>query len=312
MNLMREKTAASRVQFKLETAVRTAKHAARRSRNQITKSETRISPINITIKINAVLSVVGLMLGLSAGEVFAQQNLIVNGGFESGGQAGIQHFPGWDLVGPAANYSDYGVAQSSVSPDVAEQGNFYAYFHGHPTDSSQDCLGQTVSLTVGAQYTISYYLATDGTTLGSGAAMYVLIGTTFPYDLVHDVLLTSYVPNSSNAMPYQKFTTTITATASSEILAFHGIDATSSILLDNVSITLAVPPAPQLSLSLSPTSTLVFTWTSPPAGCLLQANASLGTTNWVTLTNAPVTVGSSNRIVLATAASNLFYRLKLP
>jgi hypothetical protein len=206
---------------------------------------------NIAIKTNVLISAVGLMLGLSAGGVFAQQNLIVNGGFESGGQAGVQHFPGWDLVGPADNYSDYGVAQSSVSPDVAEQGSFYAYFHGHPTDGSQDCLGQTVSLTVGAQYTISYYLATDGPTLGSGAAMYVLIGTTFPYDLVHDVLL-----NSSNALPYQKFTTTITAPASSEILAFHGINATSSILLDNVSITLAVP---QLSLSVSPTSTLVFT-----------------------------------------------------
>lgn len=264
------------------------------------------------IQINAVITTAGLVLGLSTGGVFAQQNLIVNGSFESGGQTGIQHFPGWDLVGPADNYSDYGVVQSSASPEVAEQGIFYAYFHGHPTDSSQDCLGQTVSLTVGAQYTISYYLATDGPTLGSGAAMYVLIGTTFPYDLVHDVLLTSYLPNSSNAMPYQKFTTTITATASSEILAFHGINATSSILLDNVSITQAVPPAPQLDLSLSPTSTLVFTWTSPKGGYLLQAKASLGTTNWVTLTNAPVTVGSSNRIVLPTPTSNLFYRLTLP
>jgi hypothetical protein len=267
---------------------------------------------NTTIKINAVISAVGLMLGLSAGGVFGQQNLIVNGSFESGGQAGIQHFPSWDFVGPADNNSDYGVAQSSAYPDVAQQGSFYAYFHGHPTDSSQDCLGQTVSLTVGAQYTISYYLATDGTTLGSGAAMYVVIGTSFGIDYSQDLLLTAYLPNSSNALPYQKFTTTITATKPSEILSFHGFDATSSILLDNVSITLAVPPAPQLNLNLSPTSTLVFTWTSPTGGYLLQANASVGTTNWVTLTNAPVTVDSSNRIVLPTPTSNLFYRLTLP
>jgi hypothetical protein len=261
---------------------------------------------------NAVISVVGLMLGLSAGGVFAQQNLIVNGSFESGGQAGIQDFPGWDLVGPADNDSDYGVAQSSVYPDVAQQGSFYAYFHGNPTDSSQDCLGQTVSLTVGAQYTISYDLATDGTTLGSCAAMYVVIGTSFGIDYSQDLLLTAYLPNSSNALPYQKFTTTITATKPGEILSFHGFDATSSILLDNVSITLAVPPAPLLNLSLSPTSTMVITWTSPTGGYLLQANASLGTTNWVTLTNAPVTVGFSNRIVLPTPTSNLFYRLMLP
>lgn len=32
--------------------------------------------------------------------VFAQQNLIGNGSFENGGQVGVQHFPGWDLIGP--------------------------------------------------------------------------------------------------------------------------------------------------------------------------------------------------------------------
>jgi hypothetical protein len=263
---------------------------------------------NFSIK---MISTAGLALGLSAGGVFAQQNLIVNGSFETGG-AGVEHFPSWDAIGPADNNSDYGVAQSSVDPDVAQDGNFYAYFHGNPTDSSQDCLGQTVNLTVGAQYTISYYLATDGTTLGSGAAMYVVIGTSFGIDYSQDVSLTSYLPNSSNAIPYQKFTTTITATNSSEILSFHGFDATSAILLDNVSMTLAVPSAPQLDLSLSPTNTLVFTWTSPTAGYHLQINGSLDTTNWATLTNEPVTAGSSNQIILPAPASNVFYRLTQP
>src|SRR5450756_349296 len=102
------------------------------------------------------ISAIGLVLGLSAGAVGAQQNLIVNGSFETGG-GGVENFPGWNQIGPADNNSNYGVAQSSVAPDVAEQGNFYAYFHGHPTDSSQDCLGQSLNMTVGAQYTISYY-----------------------------------------------------------------------------------------------------------------------------------------------------------
>src|SRR6266700_3369030 len=204
---------------------------------------------NIAIK---MISTAGLALGFSAGSVFAQQNLIVNGSFESGG-AGIEHFPGWDAIGPANNNSDYGVAQSSVSPDVAEQGNFFAYFHGHPTDSSQDCLGQTVHLTVGAQYTISYYMATDGSTLG--------------------------------------------------------FDATSAILVDNVSMTL-VPP--QLSLKLAPTNMLSLTWAAPTNGYRLQANASLTRTNWVTLTNTPVTVGSSNQVFLPEPARDMFYRLTLP
>jgi len=261
---------------------------------------------------NVVISTVGLVLGLSAGAAFAQTELISNGSFESGAQTTMNNLPGWDWVGPADNNSDYGVAQSSVYPDVAEAGNFYAYFHGHPTDGSQDCLGQSVSLTVGSNYTFTCYLATDGTTLGSGASMYVLIGTDFAIDYTQDVLLAAYLPNSSNAIPYQKFTTNFTATTTSEILAFHGVDGASSILLDNVSLTLAVPSAPPLNLSLSPTNTLVFTWTTPTNGFLLQANASLGTTNWVTLTNAPVTVGTNLQIVLPAPASNQFYRLTLP
>jgi hypothetical protein len=57
---------------------------------------------------------------------------------------------------------------------------------------------------------------------------------------------------------------------------------------------------------------LVFNWTSPTAGYRLQTNASLVTTNWLMLTNAPVTVGSTNQIVLPVPAKNMFYRLTLP
>ena len=140
-----------------------------------------------TTKRNAAVLTVALVAGLLTGTAFAQQELVLNGSFESGAQTNMYNLPGWDWVGPADNNSDFGVAQSSVYPDVAEQGDFYAYFHGNPTDSSlttgsQDCLGQTVDLTVGVQYTVSFYLATDGTTLGSGAAMYVVIGTSFGID----------------------------------------------------------------------------------------------------------------------------------
>jgi hypothetical protein len=260
----------------------------------------------ISQRINGLMMTAGLLLGLSVGTVFAQTNLIVNGSFETGS------FSGWGSIGPADNNSDFGVAQSSVPPDVAEDGSYYAYFHGHPTDSSQDCLGQTVNLTVGAQYTITYYLGTDGTTLGSHAALWVVIGSSFGIDYSQDTQLTAYYPNSANALPYQKFTTVFTATNSNPILSFHGVDATSSILLDNVSMTLAPPPAPQLNVSVLPTSQLAFTWSSSTNGFLLQTNASLASSNWVTLTNQPVTVGSSNQIVLSAPVSNLFYRLTLP
>jgi len=264
---------------------------------------------NNIAKTTAVISTASLVFALMTGNAFARQELLVNGSFESGAQPNMNNLPGWGWVGPADNNSDYGVAEFSANPNVAEQGDFYAYFHGHPTDGSQDCLGQTVDLTVGAQYTISLYLATDGTTLGSGASMYVVIGTSFGIDYSQDVLVAAFLPNASNALPYQKFTTNITATTSPEILSFHGVDATSSILLDNVSMTLALPP---LNLGLSPSNTLIFNWTNTPASYRLQVNTSLSSTNWVTLTNAPVTVGSSNQLVLPAPASNQFYRLSLP
>jgi hypothetical protein len=257
---------------------------------------------------NVLMPTALVLFSLSGGAVFAQQNLIANGSFEVDGATGVQKFLDWNWLGPASDNSDYGVVESTASPDVAEQGNYYAYFHGHPTDGSQDCLGQTVLLTVGSQYTISYYLATDGTTLGSGAAMWVVIGTSFGIDLSQDVMLTAFMPNSPNALPYQKFSTNYTATDYSEILSFHGVDATSSILLDDVSVTLAMP---QLNLSLSQSNTLVFNWTSWTNGFRVQANASLGTTNWVTMTNEPLTVASNSQIVLPAPATALFYRLTM-
>ena len=263
---------------------------------------------SIPIKI-AACAILALALLAAPRAAFAQQELILNGSFESGAQSNMYGLPGWNWIGPAGNHSDYGVAQSSASPDLAQSGNFYAFFHGAPTDGSQDCLGQSVNLTVGAQYTVSYYLATDGPTAGTDASMYVLIGTTFPLDVVNDLLLTSYVPDSSNALPYQQFVTTFTATAASEILAFHGVDPSSSILLDNVSVTLA---APKLNLSLSPSNSLIFTWSGTTASYLLQASDSLSSTNWTTLTNAPAITNAAYQVILPAPAASQFYRLTLP
>src|SRR5580698_9139496 len=140
------------------------------------------------MKINLVISIAALALGLSAATAFAQQNLIVNGSFEAGG-GGFQTFPGW-FIGAADNHSNYGVTNLNTSPHVAEQGTNYAYFRGSPTDGSQDCLGQTLTLTPGAQYTISYYMGTDGTTTNTHAEMWVAIGQSFGLDYSQDLLLT--------------------------------------------------------------------------------------------------------------------------
>jgi len=266
------------------------------------------------MKNDLVIRVSVLAVALSAVTAHAQTNLVTNGSFEQG-PAGEGQFTAWGWLGPADNLSNYGVAQSSTSPDMAQQGNCFAYFRGHPTDNSQDCLGATVHLKVGGLYNISYYLGTDGTTLGTGAAMWVVIGTSFGIDLSQDVMLTAFYANSPSAIPYQKFTTTYLATTASPILSFHGINATNgtaaanAILLDNVSMTLTYPP---LSLSLSAPNLLMFRWPFTNSPYRLQSNSLLTTTNWVTLTNVPVNAGTNTQIVLPALAGQQYYRLTLP
>ncbi len=94
-----------------------------------------------------------------------------------------------------------------------------------------------------------------------------------------------------------------------EILSFHGIDATSDILLDNVSMTPVVPLSPQLGVAMSAGNGLVFSWAATNGGFRLQASATLGSTNWVTLTNETVVVGTNSEVTLAAPSGTMFYRL---
>ncbi|HZR16772.1 MAG TPA: hypothetical protein VFE51_05540 [Verrucomicrobiae bacterium] len=269
---------------------------------------------SLSSRVGAITSAVGLGVGLAGARADAQTNLVANGSFEAG-PIGVKQFAEWAAIGPADNFSDYGVANSSVYPYLAQQGKAYAFFRGHPTDNSQDCLGTTVNLKVGGLYNITYYLGTDGSTLGTGAAMWVVIGSSFGIDLTQDLLLTAFYPNSASAIPYQKFSTNYLATSSSPILSFHGINATNgiaatnAILLDNVSMALTYPP---LGLNLSDPNLLKFSWPLTHSPYRLQVNASLTTTNWVTLTNQPSNVGTSSQIILPAQAGARFFRLTLP
>ena len=265
---------------------------------------------NIVIK----TSTIGLLLGLSVVALQAQTNLVANGSFEAG-PVGQQVFTDWPLVAGANGNSNYGVTTDSQSPDVAEQGNHYAYFRGHPTNSSQDCLGTYVSLKVGGVYNISYYLGTDGL-LTNGAAMWAQIGPNYGLDPSQDVILTAYFPNSASPLPYQKFSTNYVAVSTDPILSFHAVNATNgfaatnAILLDNVSVIQTYPP---MKFSLTRSNPLVFSWPFTNSPYRLQFNTSLGTTNWVTLTNVPVNVGTNNQIALAMSTNKVaFYRLTLP
>lgn len=264
------------------------------------------------MKTHALILAAALLPAGFAGTAYAQTNLVINGSFEAG-PTGQGVFTDWGWVAGSDNFSDFGVAQSAGGSEVAEQGNYFAYFRGHPTDDSQDCLGTGVNLKVGGLYNISYYLGTDGP-LTNGAAIWIQIGSSFGLSS-DDAALPCFFPHSPGALAYQKFSTNYVATLTSAILSFHGINATNGlsitngILLDNVSVVQTYPP---LKISFLKPGSQVFTWPFTNSPYRLQANGSLLTPNWVTLTNLPVNVGTNNQITLTMSTNLQFYRLTLP
>jgi hypothetical protein len=181
----------------------------------------------------------------------AQTSLgFTNGSFESGVSGPVSPFTssnGWNTwLGPAASGSDYGVAMSSTPPRVAEDGSFYAFFHGN--QNITDCIGQELSTVVGQQYTVSFWWATDGPTIAQSTLLQVSWGPDFAASS-NDVVVVPYQGTSATALPYQHTTVSFTALTAHPILAFHGFDATSDILLDNVTVTSATSaPASRPSL----------------------------------------------------------------
>ncbi len=264
------------------------------------------------MKIYAVILAVALLPPGLAGSAHAQTNLVANWSFETG-PAGQNVFTDWGWVVGSDNNSDFGVAPATGGNELAEQGNYFAYFRGHPTDNSQDCLGTGVNLKVGGVYNISYYLGTDGP-LTNGAGIWIQIGTSFGLD-PSAVSLPSLFPQSTTAMPYQKFSDNYVATNASVILSFHGINATNGIavtngiLLDSVSMVQTYPP---LTLRLSKPASLMFTWPFTNSPYRLQTNTSLNASNWGMLTNKPVNAGTNNQVLLTMPTNLQFYRLTLP
>lgn len=265
------------------------------------------------MRIYIVILAAGLLPAGFAGTTHAQTNLVVNGSFEAG-PTGENVFTNWGWVAGSDNDSDFGVAKATGGFEVAEQGNYFAYFRGHPTDNSQDCLGTGVNLKLGGVYKISYYLGTDGP-LTNGAAMWAQIGTDFGLNPSQDTQLPTFFPYSTSAIPYQLFSTNYLASLSSAILSFHGVNATNGIavtngiLLDNVSMVLTYP---HLKLNFTRPSSLTFAWQYTNSPYRLQANASLNNASWATLSNTPSNAGTNSQVILAAPAGAQFYRLTLP
>src|SRR5271165_5397298 len=102
------------------------------------------------MRIKTLLVVAALALLVSASAAFAQ-NLLTNGGFETG------DFTGWTTGG---NFGATGVTSGSFYVySGAQEGNFYAYLGPVGTDGT---LSQSFTTQAGASYTFSFWLAAAG------------------------------------------------------------------------------------------------------------------------------------------------------
>jgi len=72
---------------------------------------------------------------------------------------------------------------------------------------------------------------------------------------------------------------------------------------------LGTPPPPPLSINPTSTNTLVLSWPTPNPAFAVQQSPALPASNWVTLTNVPMVVASTNEVTIPVPTGTVFYRL---
>ncbi len=71
------------------------------------------------------------------------------------------------------------------------------------------------------------------------------------------------------------------------------------------------PGAPLLTITLTPTNTVVVSWPSPSTGFTVQQNVNMGAANWGNYTQTTVNDnGTTKWIVVNPPQGNLYFRLK--
>ncbi|MEO5732223.1 MAG: carbohydrate binding domain-containing protein [Rubrivivax sp.] len=153
----------------------------------------------------------GLWLALPA--TVQAQNLIVNGGFESG------TLGSWSTAGDAAFIG--------VAIDIGHTGSWAAFAGPDPSGS----LLQTVNTTPGLAYVVSFWLRLDDSAQPNS----------FSWNWGNSTPAQPF--NNVAAFDYTRFSTTVVATTASSTLRFNFVNPQSFWLLDDVSVTVVPEPA---------------------------------------------------------------------
>jgi PEP-CTERM motif len=163
------------------------------------------------MRVKTLLAFVAVAILLCAPAAFAQ-NLLTNGGFETG------DFTGWTTGG---NFEDTEVTTGAFYEySGAQEGNFYAVLGPVGTDGT---LSQSFATTPGASYTFSFWLASVGDNPSDFSAY---------WDGNQVLSLTN--PNTGSA--WSQFTFSETGTGN-DTISFSFRDDPAYIALDNVSVT---------------------------------------------------------------------------
>ena len=180
----------------------------------------------------------------------ASANLVTNGSFETG------DFTGWTLGG---NYTG---GQTYIN-NQSESGAYAAALGSMGSDGT---LSQTLQTTAGQQYTLSFWVANQGSGPNDFAVRWN--GTT----------LASGV--NASAMGYTQVTFTVTATGPTSTLEFDARQDPSHWSLDNISVTAIGTPAPSAPTitSFSPDTGVVGDGITDPAILTLTGTAVANST----------------------------------
>jgi PEP-CTERM motif len=200
----------------------------------------------MTHPLGRILLTVAAFLGSA---LTASANIVINGDFEGGTTTNSygENFPNsWQLGPPSPDTLTNVNVSSTVDPSTflgPESGTDYLRFQSTANNGTRDCVYQDLNTIAGQSYTISFWVAITTDSSFTGANGNTSLNPIWDENVTNTLLTGVYVTPMA-AFQYQQFTFTETATTNLTRIDFHAVDATGSVLVDNISVDLAGVPEP--------------------------------------------------------------------